>query len=186
MSIAMQAADILQFWFQELDASRRFAKDVALDEAIRQRFGATHLAATRGELFGWRVTLAGRLAEIIVLDQFSRNMYRDLPASFVHDAQALTLAQELVAREAAQPNDILTIEQRPFAYMPFMHSESPLMHAQAVQLFSRPGLEGYLKFELAHQAIIEQFGRFPHRNAILGRTSTPAEETFLKQPGSGF
>lgn len=202
MSVAIQPADVLQFWFQELDNARRFAKDLALDEAIRQRFGAVHLAATRGELFSWRATAQGRLAEIIVLDQFSRNIYHDLPASFAHDAQALTLAQELAAREEAReaseaaplqtdsrndnPNDALTLEQLPFAYMPFMHSESQLMHEQAVKLFSQPGLEGYLKFELAHQAIIDQFGRFPHRNATLGRTSTPEEVAFLKQAGSHF
>ena len=186
MSVTIQALEVLQFWFQELDNAKRFAKDLALDEAIRQRFGATHLAATRCELFSWRATARGRLAEIIVLDQFSRNMYRDLPASFAHDAQALTLAQELVARLAASPADSLSLEQRPFAYMPFMHSESRLMHEQAVQLFSQPGLEGNLSFELKHQAIIDQFGRYPHRNAILGRSSTPAEVAFLKQPGSGF
>ncbi|MDO8456029.1 MAG: DUF924 family protein [Burkholderiaceae bacterium] len=191
MSAATQAADVLHFWFQELDAAKRFAKDVALDEAIRQRFGAVHLAATRGELFSWRATAQGRLAEIIVLDQFSRNMYRDLPPSFAHDAQALTLAQELVARAAEnaqnpKENNNLSAEQRAFAYMPFMHSESQLVHEQAVMLFSQPGLEGYLKFELAHRAIIDQFGRFPHRNATLWRTSTPEEVAFLKQAGSHF
>lgn len=148
-------------------------------------------AAARGELFSWRATAQGRLAEIIVLNQFSRNMYRDLPPSFAHDAQALTLAQEFVAREAANAknpneNNNLSAEQLPFTYMPFMHSESLLVHEQAVKLFSQPGLEGFLKFELAHQAIIDQFGRFPHRNAILRRTSTPEEVAFLKQAGSHF
>lgn len=179
----MQAQDILTFWFQELDAARRFAKDAALDAAMRARFGATLQAAARAELFGWRTSASGRLAEIIVLDQFSRNIYRDTPQAFAQDAQALTLAQELVASGLAAT---LAPPQRAFAYMPYMHSESLLIHAQAVALFSQPGLEGNLDYELKHQAIIERFGRFPHRNAILGRTSTPLELAFLQQPGSSF
>jgi uncharacterized protein (DUF924 family) len=140
-------------------------------------------AAMRGELAHWRATPQGRLAEIIVLDQFSRNIYRDQPTSFAQDPQALALAQVLVASGQAIT---LVPEQRAFAYMPFMHSESLLIHSQAVLLFSESGLEGNLSYERKHQAIIERFGRFPHRNAILGRASTPEEETFLQQPGSSF
>ena len=179
----MQATDLLHFWFDELDNPRRFAKDAALDALMRERFGSTLQAAMRGELAHWRATPQGRLAEIIVLDQFSRNIFRDQPASFAQDPQALTLAQALVASGQAIT---LVPEQRAFGYMPFMHSESALIHAQAVLLFSEPGLEGNLNYERKHQSIIERFGRFPHRNAILGRVSTPEEVAFLQQPDSSF
>ena len=179
----MQATDLLHFWFDELDNPRRFAKDAALDALMRERFGSTLQAAMRGELAHWRATPQGRLAEIIVLDQFSRNIFRDQPASFAQDPQALTLAQALVASGQAIT---LVPEQRAFGYMPFMHSESALIHAQAVLLFSEPGLEANLNFERKHQSIIERFGRFPHRNAILGRVSTPEEVAFLQQPDSSF
>ncbi len=179
----MQAQDILQFWFEELNDKQRFAKDTALDALMRERFGAVLLAASRGELFTWRKTPQGRLAEIIVLDQFSRNIYRDTAAAFAQDVQALTLAQELVA---SGQDYILEPKRRTFAYMPYMHSESALIHAQAVALFSQPGMEGTLDFENRHQAIVDRFGRYPHRNALLGRVSTPQELEFLSEPGSSF
>lgn len=179
----MQAQDILRFWFEELDNAQRFAKDSALDAMVRERFGSVLVSASRGELFTWRKSPQGRLAEIVVLDQFSRNIHRDTAAAFAHDAQALTLAQELVA---SGQDYVLETARRAFAYMPYMHSESPVIHMQAVALFSQSGMEGTLAYEMRHKAIIDQFGRFPHRNAILGRASTPAELEFLKQPGSGF
>ena len=179
----MQPENILHFWFDELTDKQHFAKDAALDELIRSRFGQTLEAATRCELFAWRGTAGGRLAEIIVLDQFSRNVYRDTPLSFAQDGLALCLAQELVASGQDQ---LLSTAQRRFAYMPYMHSESPLVHAQAVQLFAQPGLENNLDFELRHQAIIARFGRYPHRNAVLGRASTAEELAFLNGPGSSF
>lgn len=179
----MQAQDILHFWFLELNDKQRFAKDAALDTLIRERFGAVLLAASRGELFAWRTTPQGRLAEIVVLDQFSRNIYRDCAAAFAQDAQALTLAQELVA---SGQDYILEPLRRVFAYMPYMHSESPVIHAQAMALFAQTGMEGTLDFERCHKAIIDQFGRFPHRNTLLGRISTPQELEFLSQPGSSF
>ncbi len=179
----MQAQNILTFWFDELTDKQHFAKDAALDETIRTRFGATLDAAARCELFAWRATAEGRLAEIIVLDQFSRNVYRDTARAFAQDALALSLAQELVASGQGQ---LLSTAQRRFAYMPYMHSESALIHAQAVQLFAEPGLENNLDFELRHQAIITRFGRYPHRNAVLGRASTAEELAFLSEPGSSF
>ncbi len=179
----MQAHHILHFWFEALTAQQHFAKDAALDATIRSRFKKTFEAASRGELFGWRATAAGRLAEIVVLDQFARNIYRDTPQAFAHDSMALVLAQEMVA----SGHDLeLPVQQRAFAYMPGMHSESALVHVQALQWFSQPGLANSLKFEVSHKAIIDRFGRFPHRNAILGRTSTPQELAFLKEPGSSF
>ena len=179
----MNPSDILHFWFTELTPKQHYAKDAALDETIRTRFGATLAAAARCELFAWRATPEGRLAEVMVLDQFSRNVYRDTARAFVQDALALALAQELVA---SGQDRSLPLTQRSFAYMPYMHSESALVHAQAVVLFSQPGLEDTLRFEQRHQAIIERFGRYPHRNAILGRPSTPEELAFLSEPGSGF
>ncbi len=179
----MQPQPILHFWFTELTPKHHFAKDAALDEAIRTRFGATLEAAARCELFAWRNTPEGRLAEVLVLDQFSRNVYRDTPQAFAHDALALALAQELVA---SGQDRSLPLAQRSFAYMPYMHSESAVVHAQAIDLFSQPGMEDTLRFELRHKDIIDRFGRYPHRNALLGRISTPEELAFLSAPGSAF
>ena len=179
----MQPQSILHFWFTELTPKQHFAKDAALDEAIRARFGATLEAAAKCELFAWRATPEGRLAEVLVLDQFSRNVYRDTPRAFAQDALALALAQELVA--IGQDRN-LPLAQRSFAYMPYMHSESALVHAQAVTLFAQPGMEDTLRFELKHKAIIDRFGRYPHRNTIFGRESTPDELVFLSEPGSSF
>ena len=174
---------ILNFWFTELTPQQHFAKEAALDESIRTRFSPTLGAAARCELFPWRATPEGRLAEILVLDQFSRNVYRDTARAFAQDALALALAQELVA--SGQDRSLPTA-QRVFAYMPYMHSESALIHEQALALFAQPGMENNLDFERRHKAIIDRFGRYPHRNAILGRTSTPEELAFLSEPGSSF
>ena len=179
----MRPDSILHFWLEELTPKQHFAKDPELDEAIRTRFGDTLEAAARCELFAWRTTPEGRLAEILVLDQFSRNVYRDTPRAFAQDALALMLAQELVT---SGQDRSLPLAQRSFAYMPYMHSESALVHAQAVSLFSQPGMEDNLRFELHHKAIIDRFGRYPHRNAILERSSTAQELAFLSEPGSSF
>ena len=179
----IHAQDILHFWFVELTPQQHFAKDAALDERIRMRFGTLLQVATRCELFAWRATPQGRLAEILVLDQFSRNMYRDTPQAFLQDPLALALAQELVATEQDRH---LPAAQRPFAYMPYMHSESLVIHAQSVALFTQLGIENNLNFALRHQAIIARFGRYPHRNLVLGRRSSAEEVLFLDQPGSSF
>jgi uncharacterized protein (DUF924 family) len=179
----MQAQNILDFWFNELTPRQHFVKDTALDAALRERFGPTLEAAARCELWAWRTTAPGRLAEILVLDQFSRNIFRDTPRAFAQDALALVLAQELVASGLDRS---LPATQRAFAYMPYMHSESALIHTEAVALFAQPGLENNLDFELRHQAIITRFGRYPHRNTVLGRPSSAEELAFLAQPGSSF
>jgi uncharacterized protein (DUF924 family) len=179
----MQPNTVLHFWFEELTDKQHFAKDDALDEMIRARFGPLLAAAARCELFAWRNTAEGRLAEIIVLDQFSRNVYRGTPNAFAQDSLALALAQELVA--SGQDRGLSQAQQR-FAYMPYMHSESALIHVQAVMLFAQPGLEDALDFERRHKTIIDRFGRFPHRNAILGRAGTAQELAFLNEPGSSF
>ena len=179
----MQADDILHFWFEELSPEQHFAQEDAIDAMIRVRFGATLEAARRCELWNWRSRPQGRLAEIVVLDQFSRNIHRGSPLAFAQDAQALALAQELVA---GRHDQALAPAQRAFAYMPYMHSESLVVHAQAMVLFDQPGLENNFSYEVAHRDIIARFGRYPHRNAALGRTSTAQELAFLAQPGSSF
>lgn len=175
--------EILKFWFEDIDPSQWWAKDSAFDSLIADRFGAVHRQAVACELYQWRNTSSGRLAEIIVLDQFSRNLFRGLPQAFAADGQALALAQEAIA--AGADKELTPIEQS-FLYMPFMHSESAKVHAIAVELFESAGLSKSLDFELRHKRIIDQFGRYPHRNAVLGRQSTPAEEAFLTSPGSSF
>ncbi|MCK9984827.1 MAG: hypothetical protein AzoDbin1_01299 [Azoarcus sp.] len=174
---------ILNFWFDEASPAQWWQKDAAFDRMVAERFGEVHTQAARGELFDWRSTAAGRLAEVIVLDQFSRNMFRDSAAAFACDGMALVLAQEAIAAGAEQA---LRPVERSFLYMPFMHSESLRIHEVAVQLFERNGIPDDLDFELRHKAIIERFGRYPHRNALLGRESTPDEVDFLKRPGSRF
>jgi uncharacterized protein (DUF924 family) len=179
----MNPQAVLTFWFDELAPKQHFTPDPQLDAAIRTRFAAVRATAARGELSGWRETPAGRLAEIIVLDQFSRNLFRGDARAFTTDGMALVLAQEAVR---AAIDRSLPPMRRAFTYMPFMHSESPAIHVQAEHLFRQPGLENNYKFELKHKAIIDRFGRYPHRNAALGRTSTPEEEAFLKEPDSSF
>lgn len=179
----MHYHSILQFWFRKLDPKAWWQQDEELDQLIASRFGEIHTAASRCELYHWRTDALGRLAEIIVLDQFSRNIYRNQPQAFAQDAQALVLAQEAISlkTEANLDND-----QKVFLFLPFMHSESTEIHRIAVDLYSAPGLEHNLNFELKHKAIIDRFGRYPHRNQILGRPSTDAELQFLEAPGSSF
>jgi uncharacterized protein (DUF924 family) len=174
---------ILDFWFKEIDSQQWWVKDKIFDQLITERFFAVHHQAARGELFGWRSCAEGRLAEIIVLDQFSRNMFRDLPESFAHDSLALVLAQEAIFNNSDKP---IPIEWRSFMYMPYMHSESLTIHDEAIKLFDQTGLEYNLEFERKHRVIIEKFGRYPHRNLILKRESTQAELEFLQQPDSSF
>ncbi|MBL4835252.1 MAG: DUF924 domain-containing protein [Pseudomonas sp.] len=175
--------DIITFWFDELEPSQWWKVDTALDRSIARRFGNCLEQAARGELAHWRETPAGRLAEVLVLDQFSRNVWRNTPRAFAQDAMALVLAQEAVRSQADQALDT---NQRRFFYMPYMHSESAEIHRQAIVLFDQEGLEDNLRFELLHRDIIQRFGRYPHRNAVLGRPSTAQELEFLKQPGSSF
>ena len=175
--------EILKFWFEELEPAQWWKKDENLDRMIVERFSEIHRRVARCELFEWRMMARGRLAEIIVLDQFSRNMFRGSPLSFACDPLALALSQEAITAGA---DKLLSQTERSFLYMPFMHSESLKIHEIAVELFRQNGNPNNLDFELRHKAIIERFGRYPHRNDILGRPSTEEEIEFLKQPGSGF
>ncbi|MGL4476558.1 MAG: DUF924 family protein [Shewanella sp.] len=178
----MHYQTVLDFWFTQLSPSDWFKKDADLDAKISQQFAETLMQASAGECWRWRQTPQGRLAEIIVLDQFSRNIYRDTAKAFSHDAIALVLAQEAVSQKL---DETLTPKEKPFLYMPYMHSESAMIHEQALPLFKGCSAAS-LEFELRHSAIITRFGRYPHRNQLLGRQSTPEELAFLQQAGSSF
>ena len=166
---------VINFWFEQLTRKQHFVKDPALDAEISEQFTDVYWQVLKGEAEHWRNAPEGRLAEIIVLDQFARNIFRDDPQAFTGDYLALALAQE-----AIRVGDDLIIpeDRRTFIYMPFMHSESPVVHEAALKLFK--GRDDFYKFELKHKEIIDQFGRYPHRNAVLSRQSTPAELEFLK------
>ena len=174
---------VIHFWFVESSPEQWFKKDAAFDRLVTERFKLLHSAAIKCELHSWRGTSLGRLAEIIILDQFPRNIYRGSEKAFTGDPLALALSQEAVCAKA---HSLLDTTQRAFLYMPFMHSESAAIHEIAARLYSEPGLERNLEFELRHKTIIDRFGRYPHRNDILGRTSTAEELEFLKTPGSSF
>jgi len=175
--------EVLAFWFEEVDRKKWWTVDPAFDDLLRTRFLPLLLQASAGELYLWRTTAKGRLAEIIVLDQFSRNIHRRTPQAFSQDAQALALSQEAVAAGALAELDE---DGRTFLLMPYMHSESRMVHVQAEALFRQFAPKGNYEFELRHKAIIDRFGRYPHRNQILGRESSEQELEFLEQPGSGF
>lgn len=175
--------DILAFWFEQTDPASWWKADPAFDARVRERFTDVLDSAARGECFGWRGDARGRLAEIVVLDQFSRNIHRGTPAAFAQDPMALALAQEAVARGCHRE---LELPMRHFLLLPYMHSESRLIHRDAEALYREFGDASGLDFELRHKAIVDRFGRYPHRNDILGRTSTPQEIEFLAQPGSRF
>ena len=183
MSQSFSPKDVIRFWFEETAPKQRFQKDPDFDKLVRERFGKLHRRASRGLLYTWREHPLDALAEIIVLDQFSRNMFRDSPKAFAQDVLALVLAQEAVRRKL---DTELAPLHKAFLYMPFMHSESAEIHEIALYLFDQPGLEENYNYEVKHKEIIDRFGRYPHRNSILRRKSTPEEREFLKQPGSSF
>jgi len=185
------AADVLTFWFGDgpADGPRKawFAKDAEFDRICRERFGATHAAASVGELDHWQETPAGALALTVVLDQLSRNMYRGTAAAFAQDARALAVARSAVERGFDRQLPPL---RRMFLYLPFEHSEDGADQARSVALFEslrgEQWLDEAVDYAHRHRVVIERFGRFPHRNAILGRQSTTAELEYLATPGSGF
>jgi uncharacterized protein (DUF924 family) len=179
----MTYPEVIKFWFGEIEPESWWKKDEDLDRLIRERFLEAYQRASKCELFEWRQHALGWLAEIIVLDQFPRNMFRDTPQAFATDELAIILVQEAVSNQVDRE---LTAPQKSFLYMPLMHSESALIHETAMELYSQPGLEFNLDFEKKHKAIIDRFGRYPHRNEILGRDSTDEEVEFLAGPGSSF
>ena len=181
---------VLGFWFGEPRGKARrewFRKDEGFDAEIRRRFGEVHAQAARRELEDWRNERESMLALIVVLDQFSRNLYRNDPRAFAQDAHALECARQALKRG----DDALSLPvERQFLYLPFEHSEDAADQALCVRLMSQleafEETRGLTEWAVKHQAIIDRFGRFPHRNALLGRVSTPEEAEFLKTPGSGF
>ncbi len=177
------AQQVLDFWFDELTPADWFKKSDELDNLINTRFLTVWQQAVAGELVNWRETLQGRLAEIIVIDQFSRNIWRDNPQAFAYDSVALVLSQELIKQKGFTE---MSQDERNFALMPMMHSESLTIHEQAIPLFKKYTNEHTLQFEIQHKVIIEQFARYPHRNIILARESTAEEVAFLHQPNSSF
>lgn len=179
----MDWIEIINFWFHEINSKQWWKKDPDFDALLNERFGRVHQRACQCELFTWRRSPLGRLAEIIVLDQFSRNIYRGTKQAFESDRMALALAQEAIACNAERE---FSQAERGMLYMPFMHSESLAIHEVAVDLFRKNGIVSNYQYELKHKAVIEQFGRYPHRNDILGRQSTPQELEFLQLPGSRF
>ena len=175
--------DVLDFWFNDIEPKQWFQKDIDFDKRIKDRFGVLHQQAIQGELSAWRDSPKGALAEIIVLDQFSRNIYRDQPESFAADPMALALAQVAIHNGFDKE---LSLSERSFLYMPFMHSESAVIHEEAVKLFRDLDIVNNLDFELKHKKIVDRFGRYPHRNAIIGRKSSAEELAFLSEPNSSF
>jgi len=175
--------EVINFWFVDSSPEQWFKKDPAFDSLVAERFKSLHSVAMKCELYNWRDRPKGRLAEIIILDQFSRNIYRGRKEAFAGDPIALALSQEALHAGA---HASLAAPEKAFLYMPFMHSEAAAIHEKAIQLFGEAGLERNLAFELRHKAIIDRFGRYPHRNDILGRVSTVEEIEFLKMPGSSF
>jgi uncharacterized protein (DUF924 family) len=174
-----QAASVLAFW-REAGPGKWFRKDARFDAEFRERFLNGHEAAARGELDDWQATADGTLALLILLDQFPRNAFRGSERMFATDAKALEVARLAIAQGADQQ---VEADLRNFFYLPLMHSESPTDQQQAVALTEPLGADAH-RFALLHQDIIERFGRFPHRNAVLGRATTPAEQAFLD--GGGF
>jgi uncharacterized protein (DUF924 family) len=171
--------EVVDFWFAPDVQPLWFASTPDFDAALQTRFLATYQAATAGRLSAWETTTTGALALVIVLDQFPLNMFRGQPASFATAAAAREAADRAIARGFDR---VLPPEQRQFLYLPFMHGEALADQERSVELYQQPGLEEGLRFARHHRDLIQRFGRFPHRNAILGRPSTPEELAYLASP----
>jgi uncharacterized protein (DUF924 family) len=182
MSIA-DPDEVLRFWFEELSPKDWFRKDSELDRRINDRFRETYEALRQGLPEPWLSRAEGYLAAILVLDQFPRNMFRGDSRAFATDAAALSLSKRAIAEglDAEMGPD-----HRAFLYMPFQHAETKADQARSVELFAALGKPVELDFAKRHKAIVDRFGRFPHRNAVLGRLSTAEEIAFLAEPGSSF
>lgn len=176
--ISAEAVAVLDFWFGELKPEQWWKRDETLDAAIRERFLDLHERLAEKIPPEWLATARGRLAAVIALDQFPRNMFRDDPRTFATDPKALALAKETVAKGL---DTDLSESERAFLYLPFEHSEEPEDQAESVRLYRKLGDAEALDFAEKHKLIIDRFGRFPHRNAVLGRETTQEEREFLKE-----
>jgi uncharacterized protein (DUF924 family) len=175
--------DVIGFWFEELGRPRWFVKNDAVDAAIRDRFLVLYEVLSTWPAVDALASAERALATVLVLDQFPRNLFRDTAQAFATDELARAVARGALAEGLDRE---LPPDRRIFLYLPFEHSEAKADQARAVALISALGEEEYTRYALAHKAVIDRFGRFPHRNAVLGRPSTPEEEDFLKEPGSSF
>jgi len=190
MSDTTTPGDVLAFWFGAPPHTERgewFRKDAAFDAAIRERFGDALARGLAGAFGEWCGEPRGALARVVLLDQFTRNAFRDTPRAFAGDARALATADDAIRRGFDASLDRY---ERWFLYIPYEHSEDLAMQRRALELFGAlardEGLDGPLRYAKRHAEIIERFGRFPHRNSLLGRESTPEEIAFLREPGSSF
>jgi len=179
----LKLGEVLRFWFQELTADQWFAGGEELDTEITDRFPDIHGQVAAGEFWKYRTDAHSYLAEVITLDQFSRQLFRGTGQAFAYDGQALTLSQQAIAAGLDQQ---LSLEERQFLYMPFMHSESKVIHKEALTLFESLGNDETIKCEKIHKDIIDQFGRYPHRNNALGRTPTKEEAEYLEKNQEDF
>jgi len=184
MSAAIQGYQgVLDFWFDAETKPHWFKQSDAFDQAVAEQLGPLYAQARAGEIDGWAVEADGLLALVILLDQVPRNLFRGTPEAFTTDAKALALAR--LAVDQGMDRD-LGVDQRAFLYLPFEHAEDLADQERAVALFRALGDATYLDFAIRHRDVIARFGRFPHRNAILGRESSAAERQFLETPGSSF
>lgn len=185
--------NVLDFWFADASRAHWFAPDASFDQEIRQRFGASVVQAAGDELDDWTSTPSGWLALLILLDQFPRNLYRNDARAWAHDVKAQRVALSGLERGDDRKLPLL---QRVFAYLPLEHAEDSALQRDSVALFEslcaaapaveRKTFEGFLDYAQRHREVIERFGRFPHRNAVLGRDDTAEEVIYLAQPGAGF
>ncbi len=178
----MHFNDILNFWFHEIEPKRWWKKDKKFDELLRYRFLNIYYDAISSKLKSWRISEKGRLAEIIVIDQFSRNLFRDKPDAYYHDRLAIFLSKELIHLKLQKLNK----NEKIFTFMPFMHGEIFEDQIISLSLYSNLGIKENFRSALKHFNIIRKFGRFPHRNKILNRKSTEEELAFLTTPGNSF
>ncbi len=176
-------AEVLAFWFEELRPEQWFKKDEALDEIVRTRFGALYERLATNPALDWRETAEGCVAAVIVLDLFPRQLYRDDARAFATDEAARAIASLAIERCFDR---VLSPAQRKFLYMPFQHSEDADMQARSVALFATIDDPDTLAYARRHKEVIDRFGRYPHRNAALGRESTEEEQAYLKEPNSVF
>ena len=183
MPVAPNPENVLAFWFKESSPKQWFIKDKTFDDAITARFGDTVTAALAGQLDRWADDASGCLALILLLDQFTRNIYRNTPRAFSGDEMALALSLRCVERGYLDHDNQ---NYRDFMLMPMMHSEDIETQDQSLPLFAAASNEKTHEYAIKHRDIVARFGRFPHRNAILGRPSSDEEIAFLKQPGSSF